>query len=173
MTTGNSKSGFIILLAVIIGVAGGYLAALRYMAVNGHEPEVKQPSPSAPHREEKKVLYWYDPMQPQQHFDKPGKSPFMDMELVPRYAEEMDSGTAVRIDPVLAQNIGMRFATVTQGTFAAEINAVGTLTWNERDVAVIQTRTGGYVERVYALAPNDVVAAGTPLADILVPVWAA
>jgi Cu(I)/Ag(I) efflux system membrane fusion protein len=22
-----------------------------------------------------KVLYWYDPMKPEQHFDKPGKSP--------------------------------------------------------------------------------------------------
>ena len=34
------------------------------------------------------VLYWYDPMVPDQHFDKPGKSPFMDMELVPKYADE-------------------------------------------------------------------------------------
>jgi Cu(I)/Ag(I) efflux system membrane fusion protein len=27
-------------------------------------------------------------MYPQQKFDKPGKSPFMDMQLVPVYAEE-------------------------------------------------------------------------------------
>ena len=27
----------------------------------------------------KKVLYWHDPMVPGQKFDKPGKSPFMDM----------------------------------------------------------------------------------------------
>ena len=31
------------------------------------------------------VLYWYDPMVPAQHFDKPGKSPFMDMQLVPKF----------------------------------------------------------------------------------------
>ena len=37
---------------------------------------------------ERKVLYWYDPMVPTQRFDKPGKSPFMDMQLVPRYADE-------------------------------------------------------------------------------------
>src|SRR2546428_13181154 len=36
----------------------------------------------------KKVLYWYDPMKPEVHFDHPGKSPFMDMQLEPRYAEE-------------------------------------------------------------------------------------
>lgn len=35
----------------------------------------------------KTVLYWYDPMYADRHFDKPGKSPFMDMELVPKYAE--------------------------------------------------------------------------------------
>ena len=37
---------------------------------------------------EPRVLYYYDPMRPEVHFDKPGKSPFMDMQLVPRYADE-------------------------------------------------------------------------------------
>ena len=36
---------------------------------------------------ERKVLYWHDPMVPGQRFDKPGKSPFMDMQLVPVYAD--------------------------------------------------------------------------------------
>jgi len=35
----------------------------------------------------RKVLYWHDPMVPAQKFDKPGKSPFMDMMLVPVYAD--------------------------------------------------------------------------------------
>ncbi len=35
----------------------------------------------------KTVLYWYDPMVADKHFDKPGKSPFMDMQLEPKYAE--------------------------------------------------------------------------------------
>ncbi len=29
---------------------------------------------------ERKVLFWYDPMKPDTKFDKPGKSPFMDMD---------------------------------------------------------------------------------------------
>ncbi|MBS0422583.1 MAG: efflux RND transporter periplasmic adaptor subunit [Proteobacteria bacterium] len=33
------------------------------------------------------VSYWYDPMVPAQHFDKPGKSPFMDMQLVAKCAQ--------------------------------------------------------------------------------------
>jgi len=35
----------------------------------------------------KTVLYWYDPMASDKKFAKPGKSPFMDMQLVPKYAE--------------------------------------------------------------------------------------
>src|SRR3546814_15534725 len=29
----------------------------------------------------RKILYWYDPMMPDRHFDKPGTSPLMDMQL--------------------------------------------------------------------------------------------
>ena len=173
MTARNLVTGVIIICAVAIGAGGGYLLAERKMGEVGHKPVTEQQQSSTPPPGEKKVLYWFDPMQPQQHFDQPGKSPYMDMQLVPRYAEETDTGNTVRIDPALTQNIGMRFATVTSGTYAAEINAVGTLTYNERDVAIIQTRTNGYVERVYARAPNDVIAAGAPLADILVPEWVA
>ncbi|MFN2633466.1 MAG: efflux RND transporter periplasmic adaptor subunit [Thermoanaerobaculia bacterium] len=42
----------------------------------------------------KKVAYWYDPMKPDVHFDHPGKSPFMDMQLLPKYAEEAQTTTA-------------------------------------------------------------------------------
>ncbi len=28
-----------------------------------------------------KILFWYDPMYPNTRFDKPGKSPFMDMDI--------------------------------------------------------------------------------------------
>jgi Cu(I)/Ag(I) efflux system membrane fusion protein len=35
---------------------------------------------------------------PDQHFDQPGRSPFMDMDLVPRYADEGPAEAGVRID---------------------------------------------------------------------------
>ena len=55
---------------------------------------------------------------------------------------------------------------------ATEVNAVATVGFNDRDVAVVQARAGGFVERVYARAPGDVIAAGAPLADVLVTEWA-
>src|SRR5471030_2597640 len=60
--------------------------------------------------------YWYDPMRPTEHFDKPGKSPFMDMQLVPKYAdgnaEEGVGGASggIAVDSRVIQNLGVRLA---------------------------------------------------------------
>jgi hypothetical protein len=48
----------------------------------------KAPAATAPATDARTPLYWYDPMVPDKHFDKPGKSPYMDMQLVPKYADE-------------------------------------------------------------------------------------
>ncbi len=122
---------------------------------------------------EKKPLYWYDPMVPNQHFDKPGKSPFMDMELVPKYADEGDDGSSVKIDPSLVQNLGIRTAQVERATLSTSLDVAASIVLNNRQVAVVQARAGGYVERVYARAPGDLIGRGAPLADILVPDWTA
>jgi len=119
----------------------------------------------------RKVLYWYDPMVPAQRFDKPGKSPFMDMQLVPRYADEAGAGASVAIDPARVQNLGVRLATVQRGTLASELTAPGVVDFNQRDLAIVQARAAGFVQRVYARAPGDVVGGGAPLADLLVPEW--
>lgn len=148
---------------VLLGLGAGYgLAQLP-------------PTASAPAKDDKQALYWYDPMFPQQKFDKPGKSPFMDMQLVPRYADTGAAAAtpAVRIDPSLAQNIGVRLASVTRGVLTSNLELSGILAFNDRDVAVVQARAAGFVERVYARAPGDVLKAGAPLADILIPEWAA
>lgn len=118
-------------------------------------------------------LYWYDPMKPDQHFDRPGKSPFMDMQLAPKYADEAGGeAQGVRIDPAASQSLGLRTVKVRRGALASQLTAAGTIDYNQRDVAVVQARSGGFVQRVYARAPGDVIGAGAPLADMLVPEWA-
>src|SRR4029079_6895939 len=62
----------------------------------------------------RKVLYWHDPMVPGQKFDKPGKSPFMDMDLVPVYAEAGADAGNVAISARMQQNLGVRTAAVTR-----------------------------------------------------------
>jgi len=148
--------------AIALGGLGGYWFAYQSATTN-------QGTMAG---DERKALYWYDPMYPQQKFDKPGKSPFMEMELVPRYADDTANTASLQIDPSVTQNLGLRLATVSRGTQSSSLEAAGVLAYNERDVAVIQARTPGFVERVYARAPGDVLKAGAPLADILVPEWA-
>lgn len=60
---------------------------------------------------ERKVLYWHDPMVPGTRFDKPGKSPFMDMDLVPVYEGEVpaDAGAPiVTVRPEIVNSLGVR-----------------------------------------------------------------
>ncbi len=169
MSTRIWKGALLTGLSIALGAAGGYWFAQQRMSAMPETTSEQAPKT----QDERKVLYWYDPMQPQQKFDKPGKSPFMDMELKPRYADAAADSAAISIDPSLTQNLGLRLATVTRGVLASSLDVVGVLAFDERDVAVIQSRTAGFVERVYARAPGDVLKAHAALADILVPEWAA
>lgn len=132
-------------------------------------------APMAAASAERKVLYWYDPMVPSQKFDRPGKSPFMDMQLVPKYADEADAGAGggVRVSPVAQQSLGLRVVKAERRAVSTPVDAVGTVQLNERDVSIVQARAAGFVERVYGHAPGDVVSAGAPLADVLLPEWLA
>ena len=120
-----------------------------------------------------KVLYWHDPMVPGQRFDRPGKSPFMDMQLVPVYAEGDGDQGAVTISPRVQQNLGARTAEVKRGFVQPTVEAVGSVAFNERDVAVVQARSNGFLERLYVRAPLDPVRKGQPLAEVYVPDWVA
>src|SRR3989441_1677948 len=121
----------------------------------------------------KKVLYWLDPMVPGQKFDKPGKSRFMDMQLVPIYADGGSAEGAVAISPRVQQNLGVRIAEVKSGSQTSTMEAVGSVAYNERDVAVVQARSNGFLERLYVRAPLDPVRKGQPLAELYVPDWVA
>ena len=120
-----------------------------------------------------KVLYYHDPMVPGNKFDKPGKSPFMDMMLVPVYASgDIDQGK-ITVSPRIQQNLGVRTAAVTQGVLSPQVSAVGSIAFNERDQAFVQARASGYVERLYVRATLDPVSKGQPLAEVYVPDWVA
>ena len=155
-------------LALIAIVASG---AIGFGVARLTEHPVIQ-APPAPNAT-KPVLYWYDPMTPSQHFDKPGKSPFMDMQLVPKYADEAGPvrTPGVTIDPAQLQRLGARIVAVERGSLSTGTTATGSIDFNQRDIAIIQARSGGFVQRVYARAPGDIIRAGAPIADILVPEW--
>lgn len=126
----------------------------------------------------KRILYYQDPMVPGKRFDKPAKSPFMDMMLVPVYAGGTGGGASsdgnnVTVSPRIQQNLGLRTAEVLQGTLVPQLQAIGNIAWNERDQSVVQARAAGFIDRLYVRASFDVVKAGQPFADVYVPEWVA
>jgi Cu(I)/Ag(I) efflux system membrane fusion protein len=119
---------------------------------------------------ERKVLFWYDPMHPDQHFDAPGKSPFMDMQLLPKYQDDSaDDSTRVRVQPQMVQNLGIRTAPVVRGSLAARIDASGRIEADERSLRKIAVRAAGWVEVLNARAEGDPVQRGEVLAEIYSP----
>ncbi len=121
----------------------------------------------------KKIIYYHDPMVPGNKFDKPAKSPFMDMMLVPVYADGDSDGSKVTVSPRVQQNLGVRTAEVTEGVLSPQVSAVGNIAFNERDQAFVQARATGYVERLLVRATLDRVSKGQPLAELYVPEWIA
>jgi len=173
----NTRTLLIALVAASLVGAGGYgaywIGMNRGMQMTSSPESSAQKSAGADGTADKKVLYWHDPMVPGQKFDKPGKSPFMDMQLVPVYAGESADEGKVAISPSVQQNLGVRVADVTRGALAPAVEAVGSVAYNERDTVVVQARSNGFVERLHVRAPLDSVRKGQALAELYVPDWVA
>ncbi len=127
-------------------------------------------SPPASAAGERRVLYWHDPMVPGQRFDKPGKSPFMDMQLVPVYADEA-SQPGVKVSATVQQNLGIRTAAVRRADLSSSFDAIGAVQFDERLNVAVQTRVAGYVERLAVRAPMEQVRKGQALVTVFAPEW--
>ncbi len=155
-----SKRGFVALaaLAALAGAIGWWNA--------GRSDHPIEAVPAG----ERKVLYWYDPMVPDQHFSKPGKSPFMDMQLQPKYADE-EAKSGIEVSPVTQHSLGVRTVTVEKGRLGGELAVSGTIAWDLRLERVVSARTEVIVDRLYVKAPFTRVRRGEPLASVIAPAW--
>ena len=164
----------ILLTAIAAGYGLYWLGLQRGRTMQPSAPAAMSSKPNSAAAASKQPLYWHDPMYPTQKFDKPGKSPFMDMQLVPVYGGDgSGDDSAVAISPSIQQNLGVRTAAVSRGKLAPALVAVGSVAYDERDVALVQARSNGYVERLYVKAPFDPVKKGQPLLALYVPDWVA
>ena len=155
------------LILLTLGFALGYTLSTRVQPAK-HAEVVDEKTARATERQ---ILYWYDPMYPGTHFDKPGKSPFMDMDLVPRYAED-DAGTGIRIDPAQVQNLAVRTEKVVRASLSFASDIPANVEFNDYQLARVQPRADGFVEKIHSFAVGDVIDQGGALADITVPAWA-
>ena len=166
----NKRTIIIGVVATLAAAAAGY--GVYTLGMNRGMQHAAAPAPAADSGG-RKVLYWHDPMVPGHRFDKPGKSPFMDMQLVPVYADEAPAEGGVAISSRVQQNLGVRLAEAKMGEVAQAVEAVGSVAYNERDVALVQARANGFLEKLHVRAPLDRVRRGQPLADLYVPEWVA
>jgi len=155
-------------IAVAVAVGLGIALGIGYW-VGSHSSA--RPAAGAPvAMDTKRPMYWYDPMKPETHFDKPGKSPFMDMQLVPKYADAESAGS-VQVDATTTQNLGLRTATVEIGTLARGLRVPATIGWDLREARVVSARADGVIDRLYVRAPFERVKAGQSLAELIAPEW--
>lgn len=155
------KRVFLFVLIAMLAAGAGYFAGQRTQAPAAEDPPAR------------KVLYWYDPMVPGQRFDKPGKSPFMDMDLMPRYADDAPAETGVAVSARQQQNLGMTTAQAQMRALTPAFSAYATVTTDERSIQIVPAPASGVVESLYVRAPQQWVKVGDPLARLWIPEWTA
>lgn len=119
----------------------------------------------------RKILYWYDAMNPLQHYDHAGKAPD-GMDLVPKYADEeaeqMAPG-AVSISSRIQQQIGVRTAVVARQPLVRTIRTTGHIVADETKIAQVHVKVNGWIEKTYVDYIGQLVKKGQPLFTIYSP----
>jgi RND family efflux transporter MFP subunit len=84
----RNKSLRILALIITIAITVGAIYSRKVVEAFQHDHSSLKPTQG-----ERKILFWYDAMNPQHHYDKPGKAPD-GMDLVPKYADDQPAPAA-------------------------------------------------------------------------------
>jgi len=118
--------------------------------------------------QEKEILYWVAPMDPNYRRDKPGKSP-MGMDLIPFYSGAEKDGNSVSISPAVVQNLGVRTDRAELTRLWRGIDTVGYVDYDESKVSHIHLRTEGWIEKLAVESEGERVRKGDFLFDVYSP----
>lgn len=119
----------------------------------------------------KVIKYWAAPMDPTYIRNEPGQSP-MGMDLIPVYEEadgEKLPASTIKIDPVTAQNMGVRTASVKRMALKKSIRALGTVTYDETRIYAVNLKFDGWIEKLHVDFVGEGVKKGQPLFEIYSP----
>lgn len=117
---------------------------------------------------ERKIAYYKDPMHPWYTSGKPGKAPDCGMDLVPVYEDEGEV-QGIKINPATIQNMGVKVETVERRKLSKVIRTTGKIDYDEQKVYSINTKTMGWVEKLYVDYTGKVVHKGDPLMELYSP----
>lgn len=103
---------------------------------------------------------------------EPGDCPICGMALTPVKSDEAkkeSTSSAITIDPVTRQNMGIRTAPVVRRTLHRIIRTVGLVGYEEPRQYSVNTKIEGWIERLYVNETGAVVKKGQPLLEIYSP----
>ncbi|MEZ5352900.1 MAG: efflux RND transporter periplasmic adaptor subunit [Bryobacteraceae bacterium] len=141
------------------------ICGMRLVPVNHHTGSAPGSSAAQP---ERKVKYWRAPMDPNYISPKPGKSP-MGMDLVPVYEDDAPAESGIHVDPGFLQNFAVRTAVVERGSIPVDIQTIGVLAYNEKNIASVSTKFEGWIEKVNVNYVGEPVRKGDVLFEIYSP----
>ena len=97
----------------------------------------------------------------------PGSCPICGMDLSPMGETSIDD--AVYIDPVVVQNMGVRTAIVERQPVFRHLRTIGEVEVGEDELAVVNLRISGWVEKLYVDRTGDPVKEGQALFELYSP----
>ena len=93
----------------------------------------------------------------------------MGMDLIPVYEDEQAQETGIRVDPSFLQNFAVRTVKAETGSIPVDIRTVGLLNYNEKNLAFINTKFEGWIEKAYVNYIGEPVTKGQVLFEIYSP----
>ncbi len=157
----NRSMIFTAVVMLAVGLASGYWFAGR----SGDAPPAASDASRQP-------LFYRNPMNPSVTSPVPAKDS-MGMDYVPVYAEDdsNEKGPAgtVKVDPVVAQNIGVRTTTAKRTSITRTIRAVARVDFNEERMARLHPKVEGWIEELRVDKTGEYVDKDTILLSIYSP----
>lgn len=119
------------------------------------------------------IDYYTCTMHPSVKETKPGKCPICSMDLVPVMKKAKTSNDQVdltfSVSPIKQQLIGVKFSPVEVRTLEKVIHAVGRVGYNERRLAVVNLRIGGWIQDLFVDFTGKFVSKGQQLFTLYSP----
>lgn len=153
--------------SVLIIAALGYILYPIFTDSQGNHGESQSATPQA------EIDYYTCTMHPSVREVKPGKCPICGMELIPIYKKATSatpqSDYTFTVTPAKQQMIGVKFDDVKKRPLHKVIYAVGTIDYDERKLAVVNMRVGGWIETLFVDFNGKFVSKGQPLFELYSP----
>lgn len=170
----NKKIFSIIVFFIIfgVGIGTGYFVTVNYLHKSSHVEMEKHETLGGMKEAKAEEQLYTCPMHPFIITEAPGACPICGMTLVP---VKGDSGgsvgdeNAIRIDPVVRQNMGVRTGVAKRAQLKKIIRTVGMVNYDETKIASVNTKIEGWIEKLFVNETGQFVKAGEPLLEIYSP----